>query len=347
MVRVVHLVDPAAMPEALLELATLAQADQTIVRLGPATLPAETEAPVRSAHRPFGCTRLAAPRGAPLPPFDVLHAWSGPCAHLALRLAGRAGARVILSGVAAERLAAQHGFAKACHAGCLTIVLATQESADRLAQAGFPAARLAVIPPAAPWVAAPDRQHVRQHLRLGPEAFVVAAPQPLTDMSSVQSTIWAFGIFRFLRPAARLVLPWDGPARADTQRFAVGTGFAKDILVAPAAHHPFEPLGACDAVLFGGPQVAPVCLAAALRAGLPVVAPWSPLCHELTDQGRAAMLVNSGQARDYAAALLELADRPRRAAELADRARRWAQDRFDAISLRRQWHELYARSAAR
>ncbi len=277
---------------------------------------------------------------------DVIHAWG----ELSLRWLALAAGAFPAPVVAANILSApvkksRPGFMDRWllnRTACL--VARGRAEADRYLQAGIPAGKIDLIPPAvAPAATRSGRDHVP--LPAGTGRFILCAGF-MESHKGFRDAIWAFDILTFLFPDLRLVLAGDGPDRANLERFTRAIRLEDQVCF----------LGACDdlAPLLARAEMVWVPSLAdcgqyialeALAAGKPVVASNLPGLREIIGDGVTGFLIPPGDKLALARRSCELLRDPDLVRRLGEAGRRAVQT-FTPSQLVTRFAALYARLAA-
>jgi len=164
----------------------------------------------------------------------------------------------------------------------------------------------------------------------------------MTRGAGYKSAVWTHALVTHLRPEVRLVLPGRGADLSQVRRFAEASGVDQAVFPAPRDAQPADLLAAADvATLLCERDCGVSDLAAALAAGVAVVASRTPDIVDCTGGGETARLVEGGSPPAAAANVLSLVERPPLLADLARRARTFAQPAFDRQAVRSRLDEIY------
>ena len=227
--------------------------------------------------------------------------------------------------------------------------LVDRTAAEAVAERAFGAASalLAVSPPLAEWLeqqsAARGRVHVvpnavdparfpaglRPTRPAAPGVFTVGFGGSLKPWHGLSVLAEAFALLRRSRPASRLLVVGDGPARADLEAAlaARGAGDAVEMTGAVAPSDVPGLLASMDAAVAPYPPrerfyFSPLKVYEYMAAGLPVVASRMGALEEMIRDGVDGLLCPPGDATALAAALLGLSEQPRWRAALGREGRR-------------------------
>ncbi|MBN2022199.1 MAG: glycosyltransferase family 4 protein [Pirellulales bacterium] len=228
---------------------------------------------------------------------------------------------------------------------------------DELVAAGYPRKRIHAIPhgvAARPPRTEATRADARRALAESDPALAVPLDAPLVlhagrldTLARLDVLLTAFGAVARRRPAARLWLAGDGPARAAlAQRLrddpsggnvaALGVFDSIDLL-----------LDAADAFVLPSPDAdLPLALLEAMAAGVPVAACDAPGNREAMRDGRHGLLFPPGGADALAAAIERLLDQPDLAQRLGAAARARAADAFSLEAMADAYATLFQQLAA-
>lgn len=276
----------------------------------------------------------------------VLHAWSPQAAAWARGLA--AGHRPLLVEVDPGDDLRQ--VARWSATGTLGMVCRSGSLRDRLLDFGVPAARIRCIrPPAANSPSAPARRAAtRQMLGLSDDDRAVLVLPPLTRASGGFVAAWAALLAEKVRHDVRLLLPADGPDTPRVRRLIEDCRHRWMVRWAPPHLALGDLLAACDLAAFTPIADAPLSsLAAAVVAGLPVVASAVPTVLELLTDGHTGWLCRPGDPKDAARALLHALEHPDDSHRQAQRAQDNLGRLFAEDTISAEYADAYARLADR
>jgi len=344
-----HILDGTARADMLDQLALLAGEGDEAVCVGPPP-PHRLRLPMVSGHRPFGSARLAGWRlRYRAEACDVIHAWSLEAMRAAAELALAVGKPMVLSLACAADREDVRAVRRIVGPGLFHVTVPTDSDCAALGRARLPAGAVWVLPPAAE--AVPDRpatrRRVRESLGIGESTHVVAAPDPMIRHAGQHIASWAHAIVRQVVQDVCLLLPGGGPLADHVRSFATTTGYNSQVLFPGERLSPHEVLAAADSAAFFHERAIGVAgVAAAMVAGLPVVASRLPDVAELAPDGEASLLAEPGDPRAAAAVLLKLLEDRGLADRLAGTARRRAERLCAPESCRGRLDEVYAAAAA-
>ena len=131
------------------------------------------------------------------------------------------------------------------------------------------------------------------------------------------------------RPAARFLIVGDGPRRAFLEQFAHDLGIDANVHFLGSRSDVPRLLSASDVfALTSHNEANPVSILEAMSVGRPVVATDVGSIHEAIDEGRTGHLVPPGDAKQFAARVLDLLRDPRRAYVMGAAAREKVTNRW-------------------
>jgi glycosyltransferase involved in cell wall biosynthesis len=190
------------------------------------------------------------------------------------------------------------------------------------------------------------KEEARRALGL-PDGPLVAFVGHYHDVKGHDLLIEAFPRIRELHPETKLALAWSGighEGRVDAaiERLGIGSAIIKLGRVDVS-----QLFSAADVVALPyrftlGQAAYPGTVIEAMWVGAPLVTSDLPLLAELSDQGKAMLLAQPGDARDLAAKVGRLLNEPELAAQLVAEQRQALDRRFDAQMLVRQYAEVYS-----
>lgn len=346
MLGVLHVIDATTRRDSLAQLAALLRPNDRVVSVGPPPQAlSASPLPVRAVHCPMGLARLG---GMVLQKrtlkTSLIHAWSLFAAAAGAVAAERQNLPLLLSLGHLPGPHATRGLCKESARDGYSLTVPTAHARGALVAAGANAEAVHVLPPAARLVDRSDAGRLRARRAFGLEEghFAIVALGDMTRGAGHKSAVWAHALVTHLRSEVRLVLPRRGSGLSQVQRFAKAGGLDHAVLLAPRDTQLADLLAAADvATLLCDRDCGVGDLAAALAAGVPVVASRTPDIVNCTGGGKAAMLVDRGNAQTAAANVLSLVEGPRLAADLAHRARTFAQAAFDRDAVRCRLDEIY------
>jgi glycosyltransferase involved in cell wall biosynthesis len=343
MTKVVHLIDASTPQDMLEQIRLLAGQPDEIVSIGPP--PAwPLGRPAKAVHCPMGSPALAAKR---LPPAvaaaEVVHAWSAPAASAAVSAQLRRRPVFSLSCLPEGPLRGR--LIDWARAGEVFVTVPTEASRRELIGAGVPQWGVKVLPPAAGPIAdaAAGRSKVRAELGVGDGHVLLVAPGEMTRGSGHKYAPWVHAVLRQVRPDLRLVVPGTGPDEEHVRYYAGTTGLDSEVFLTEGRYWPRETLAAADlAVFFHERDCGAGALAAAMAAGLPIVASRTPDVVECTGDGEAAVLVDPGSPREGSAGVLRVLDDADLSRRIGQAASRRAAECFSVELCRNRLAEVYA-----
>lgn len=229
---------------------------------------------------------------------------------------------------------------RAAYSAAHRIVANSRAAADRLRVEGVPPRKIMIIPNGVDHRAYRVRQHSMRPRRIA----LVAC---LREEKRIDLLIAAAPRVLARYPDAEFVVAGDGPCRSELVSLARATGIADRFSF--LGHRDDIPEVLAEADIFVLPsrsEALPNSVLEAMAAGLPVVATAVGGIPELVEDGRNGRLVPSGNADALAAALLELLDRPERAAELGSAGRRIIERTYSFDRMVEQFETLYVTELA-
>ncbi len=350
MTAVLHLIDAATSQDSLDQLSLWVSSGDRIVSLGSPPPYANLPQPMERVHCPLGLSQLAALRmGRHAEAADVMCAWSPKASGAVKSLARRRGVPkfVRLSAVPnriqrswRDRLAGWD------------VIVPTQAARQRLLRMGLKADYLHTLPPAAetpdPAEASLQRQETRRALGVGDSQSLLVAPEAMVRGAGHKYASWAHAILRQILPNVLLCLPGSGPNERHVRTFAGTTGYDSEVFLPGDRFAQRDILAAADVALFlAEADVGVSALAAAMAAGVPIVASNTPDIAEWAVHNQTALLCPPRDPRAAAACLLRLIEQR----DLADRfrqvTRRQAAEQFAPETCKVRLKEYYAAACSR
>jgi glycosyltransferase involved in cell wall biosynthesis len=147
-------------------------------------------------------------------------------------------------------------------------------------------------------------------------------------------------------PAAHFVFVGEGPFRRDWEELAHAKGLARNVTMTGRRDDTPEVYASLDLVVLPSfDEAMPMCLLEAMAAGVPVIATTVGGIPEIISDGRSGFLVPPGDAKALAAAILEVLEFPRRAADMARIAQANVLDKFSSEGMARNYTRLYEEAA--
>lgn len=276
----------------------------------------------------------------------ILHAWSPAAASWARRLT--AGHRPLIVEVDPGDDLAQ--LARWSTVGTFGLVGRSNRLRQRLLALGIPAARIRCIHPAVTVAPGAEerRQATRRVLRLEPGDQAVLVLPPVMRGGGGFVTAWATLLTEKVRPSVRLVVPADGPDWTRVWRLVEDCRHQWMARLVPTEIPLNDLLAAGDVAAYTPPGDAPLAgLAAAVVAGVPLVATEVPTVREFLSHGQTAWLCRPGDPKDAARAVLQALDHPDQSVRQARQARAAVGELFSPPTLRAAYADVYARLADR
>jgi glycosyltransferase involved in cell wall biosynthesis len=345
-----NIVDGSTPQDCLRSLGLLAGEGELIVSVGPAPRLAELTRPVRAVHAPLGSPRLCGRRIARLVgQAGVIHAWSPGGFEAAREAARLAGLPVFYSLPCLPRHGRLHRILELACGGFAHLTVPTNASRETLLRAGAPGSSVHVLSPPAEPPADRDRRRrgTRESLGLADRDFLLVAPGEMTRDAGHKYAAWAHAIVRHVRKGVKLLLPSAGAALGSVKFFSATTGFADDVILAEDRFALPDSLAAADAALFFHTcDCGITAIAAAMAAGVPIACSNTPDAAECTSNGQAAILVEPGQPRSTAGAVLRLIEEADLAGCLAGAGGDIARQNFAPDECRKSLQQIYAAAAS-
>ena len=356
MTDVLHIIDALTPADMLDQLELLADAGETIVSLGPPPRLTGLERLVRTVHCPLGLPQLAGLRMGKLARgARLVHAWSVTSALAAWAL-GRTGGPVALLSLphlpAAGRALGR--IRRLTRRAGLHLTVPTRSARAALMRAGLDGQAVHVLPPPAPTGDDADtntrRSRARKALGLSDKQHLLVSPAAMVRGAGHKYASWVHAIIRQLLDDVLLLMPAGGPIQDRVQTFAATTGYDGEVFLpedaAAAGLSPADALAAADIAMFPAERDTGVAaLAAAMAAGLPIVASRTPDIAECAPHETAALLASPADPREAASLLLKLIETPDLAEKLSAAARRRAGELFDVQVCRGRLEEIYTLTA--
>jgi len=342
------MVDRGAPAELLGELIHLAASRDRVVSVGPAPDYHDLRLPIRALHRPMNSAVLCGLRMTSMTaPPDVLHAWSLTAARAAYSAALRWKVPMVASAVSCESLRRHRWLVGAARNGAVALSVPTAASRNRALAMGAPEPAVAVLPPVAHALRANGvRAAVRRALGLGEREALMLAPAAMIRPAGHVYAAWAHAIVSHIHDHVRLALPGTGPAERRIRSFVRKTRFEQRTLLTGWRFGPHELMAAADLAVFLHEQDCGVgALAAAMAAGLPIIASCTAEVRDCVGHEREALLVPPRRPKEHAAAVLRLIDQVELARRLGQAAARRAADQFGLARSRAALVNIYSRLA--
>jgi glycosyltransferase involved in cell wall biosynthesis len=216
--------------------------------------------------------------------------------------------------------------------------------ADHVAHAFcLPHGRIHVVPPSI--AAVPrrmDRGQARQRLGIAEHEFVTLWVGRFDPVKRLDIAIRCAEVMNAVR--SRLLLAGDGPHRPAVEQMVRLSAAARSIQLLGWQTDLGPVMSAADAFLFPSlTEGMPSAVLQAMAFGLPIVGSDIPALRELAGDEPRLLLVDRGEPKAYADALLSLRDDPERARALANHAATWARENLDARKTVRTLVGVYER----
>ena len=352
MPRALHILDAAAPADLMMQLTLLVGPSDAVISIGPPPACVDPDLPVEPTHRLFGSSgasgwRLRGRAAA----FDVIHAWSPEAVRASEAAVCGAEIPRVASVAWVPPRPQLRRLVTATHSAALTVAVPTRACRQSLLDAGARDGAVHVLPPPARDITerAARRTRARRDLGLDDDKFLLLASTEMRRGGGHKYASWAHAVVRQVHPEIRLLCPGGGPIADAVHFFAQTTSYGDEAFFTGRRLLPADALAAADlATFFHERDVGAAPLAAAMAAGVPVVATDTPDLLECTDGGRVARLIPRGDlreafvARGASTAVLELIENPDAAAALADEARAHAQTAFSVDACRARLAEIHA-----
>ena len=351
MIRTLHLIDNKTPRDCLDQLVLLAGEGEVIVSVGPPPEYPGLVGRLKVVHRPIGPTQLSGwPLGKLVRQAEVLHAWSPMACNAGLQTARRIGRPILRSlpclppAEQIERLVAQTGQG-------LMLTVPTEAARAAMAARGIPDSCAFVLHPPAAAIAEATarRRRVREAIGIDESDFLIVAPAEMTRYAGHRYVSWAHAIVRVMNLRPLLLFPGGGPIARHVRFFANTTGFSDEVHFTGDRFAAEDTLSAADAAaLFVERDCGTATLAAAMAAGLPILASRTPDIAELAPHEQVSLLAEPCDPRQVAAAIARLIEDSSLADTLARQARARAEELFTSSNCRKRLEEIYdgARASA-
>lgn len=343
MESVTHIIDASIPADMLDQMLLLRQADEPIISLGPA--PQWANLPdVKSLHKPFGQENLAGLRLAEqLKPAATVHIWSLDATEAGTAAARQVGGKAILSLPHLPYENAREQLPWDIGSFDCSLTLPTECARQEVLNMGADPSLVKVLPPAAAEPQPDARAAVRQSLGLTDDKILMAVTAEMLRYAGHKFASWGHAIVRQILPQGRLIFPGTGPLESAVRFFADTTGYQDEVFFTGSEYSIPAVDAAADVGLFLYERDRGlVRLAAAMRAGLPIIAGATPdVAAVLTDETN-ALLTQPSDPRSTSAAMLRLMDEPELARKLGQAGREFAEEHFATAKIRRQLDEIYA-----
>ena len=217
--------------------------------------------------------------------------------------------------------------------GMSSRLICVSESVGAILRPVFGEKRVAVIPN---WV--PNQPEFRSRFKSANE------PLNLLYVGRLERYKGLYLLLEALRGIpAKLTVVGDGAYRATLEELASGmnvefVGFQSD----PAAHYEAADIFVMPS---NGPEGLPMVALEAMSHGLPCLFSDLPVHREITADGRASMLFQTGNSADLRAKLIELVENPGLRERLAEAAYRQVQTKYHVDAARRAYLQIFEVSA--
>jgi len=346
MTRTVHIIDAATSRDCLLCLALLAGRDDLLVSVGPAPRRLPEGMVAKAVHQPMGLAALCGHRiGSLVGDIQFVHAWSEAATAAGAMVAAARSVPLLRTLASLPTTGAElSAILKQLRRSQLAVSVPTEAARRELVRLGAAERSVAVLrSPASSLDTCAMRQRTREQLGLGDAETLLVAPAEMTRDSGHKYAAWIHGLLRHGGLAVKLLLPAGGPNERYVRSFAATTGFDNELFFTEGRFTLSEALAAGDVAVFPVERDCGVgALAAAMAAGMPIVATATPDTAELAPHNEAALLVAPRDPRAAGAAIISLLEDQALAQRLASSARQRAAGLFDVEACRAQLGQIYA-----
>ncbi len=327
------------------QLSLLIEPGERIASLGPPPQDWATPTAVLPVHAPLGQPRLCGRQLAALAgPGTILHAWSHAAALAGDAISKQRKAGLIWSLAQPPRGQSLRDATRLAQSDETCLTVPTIACRQYLLNAGASEDSIRLLPPdAVPIDQRPTRRsRTRAMLGLEDRHRLIVAPGDITRDGGHKPACWAFAILRQVRNDLRLLLPGRTTSGHGVLSFAQSTGHGCDVFFTQGRIPPQDCLAAADLAVFCPIRDADVySLAAAMAAGLPIVASATSDIAETAPHEQAAMLTQPADPRSAAAAILRLLEDAQLARRLQSQSLALA-GRFAPCNARQVLQDLYA-----
>jgi len=344
MAHTLHLIDNKTPRDCLDQLALLAGDGEVIVSTGAPPEHPALAGRLKVVHRPIGPTQLSSwPLGKLARRAEVLHTWSAAACDAGLHAARHVGRPILRTlpclGEAEqiERLVAQTKQG-------LVLTVPTEAARSELVRHGAADSCVFVLhPPAEPIAqAAARRRRVREALGIDESDFLIVAPVEMTRYAGHKYVSWAHAIVRVMGLNLRILFPGGGPIARHVRFFAGTTSYDEEVYFTNDRFSREDTLASADAAaLFVERDCGTADLAAAMAAGLPILASRTSDIAELAPHEEVALLAEPCEPRLAAAIIARLMEDSSLAAALARQGRARAEKLFAPNACRKRLEEIY------
>lgn len=183
---------------------------------------------------------------------------------------------------------------------------------------------------------------LRASLGIPPSSPVIGTVGRLAEIKQFDVLIRAFAEVRQGRPDAHLLFVGDGPQRLALEQLREQIGLGPFVHFAGYRTNVSEYLHVMSCfALTSRSEGTPQAVLEACVAGLPVVATRVGGLPEVIDDGRTGILLNPGDERALAHALLELLDNQQLARSMGDAGRQHVESVYGIRRMAREYHEYF------
>jgi len=185
---------------------------------------------------------------------------------------------------------------------------------------------------------------LRQEFGIAPEAFVVGAIARLVPSKGIEVLIRAVSMLASRYSALRLMIVGSGPEESRLRALTAKCQLTDRTFFLGSQVDLTAPLSVMDAFVFPivGPEGFGLVLLEAMAMELPVIATQQPALTHVLDEGRAGLLVPSGDSVALSRAIARLMDEPAFAEQLGLRGFARVREQFASQRMLDQLEAVYA-----
>jgi glycosyltransferase involved in cell wall biosynthesis len=145
-----------------------------------------------------------------------------------------------------------------------------------------------------------------------------------------------------VRPRTVFVFVGDGPTRSEWETLAIQLGIEKQVVFAGMRENMPEVYASLDLLVLPSlVESMPMCLLEAMAAGKPVIATRVGAVARLIEAGQTGLLVEAGDVRGLATAIVQLLTDPEQLRRIATNGRRQVAEHFSAESMAKSYIRQY------